>query len=305
MKKFTLTIALISFVATSVFSQQQDNIDRLESLENGNQIQNENQSEDKNANDAVEINLGKRTISIEESDNKTYISISKKETPQKNANRFRGHLGGIGFGFNGLLTDFWSTSLNAGDEYFDINSSKSFAWNFTCPGVNIGITKHFGFVSSVGFTLNSYRFNNNNSITKGSNGIVLHGGATGVIVPLYPLPGIVYKKSVFRTAYVNIPVMLELQIPANGSYNKTVNISGGVVGAVKLWSKTKVVWNDNGKRKAKDNSDFNLNLLRWGTTARIGYDNFQVYGTTYFTPMFQKGKGPELYPFEVGVAFTF
>jgi hypothetical protein len=32
---------------------------------------------------------------------------------------------------------------------------------------------------------------------------------------------------------------------------------------------------------------------------------FHVYGTAYFSPMFEKGFGPELYPFEVGIALTF
>jgi len=162
------------------------------------------------------------------------------------------------------------------------------------PGVDIGFTRRFGIVSGVGLTFNGYRFNGNNSITIGDN---------GVIVPVYPAQGIVYKKSKLNTGYVNIPVMLQVQIPTSGS-SRTVNISGGVVGAAKLWSKTKMVWNDGGRRKSKENSDFSLNVLRWGTTARVGYGNVQIYGTTYHTPMFKKDKGPELYPFEVGIVIT-
>jgi len=295
MRKLILTTAFISFVAASVFSQRQNDIEKLEELENhGMAI---HIKTDKNTNDAVEINLGKRIISIEESDNKTHISISKKETLQKNAKKFRGQLTGVGFGigYNNFMTDFWETSLKPGDEYLDINSSSK-AWSFMFPGVDIGFTRRFGIVSGVGLTFNGYRFNGNNNITRGENGI---------IVPVYPAQGIVYKKSKLNTGYVNIPVMLELQIPTGSSHKKTVNISGGVVGAAKLWSKTKIVWDDGGKRKSKENSDFSLNALRWGTTARVGYNTFHVYGTTYHTPMFKKGKGPELYPFEVGVAFIF
>jgi hypothetical protein len=57
----------------------------------------------------------------------------------------------------------------------------------------------------------------------------------------------------------------------------------------------------------KSDGDFSLNLLRYGATARIGYENFQVYGTYYMTPLFKSGKGPggvDLYPFEIGIAFT-
>ena len=162
------------------------------------------------------------------------------------------------------------------------------------PSFNIGFTQRFGIVSGVGLTFNGYRFNGNNSITRGEN---------GVIVPVYPAQGIVYKKSKLNTGYVNIPVMLQVQIPTSNN-RKMVNIGGGAVGAVKLWSKTKTVWNDGGKRKEKENNDFSLNVLRWGPTARVGYGNIQIYGTAYQTPMFQKGKGPELYPYEVGIVLN-
>ena len=62
---------------------------------------------------------------------------------------------------------------------------------------------------------------------------------------------------------------------------------------------------DGEKQKSKVRDDFSLNVLRWGATARIGYENLQIFGTTYFTPMFEKGKGPEFYPYEIGLAFTF
>jgi len=288
MKKFIFTLAFTFIIATSIFSQSQNAIDELEIIEN--------ESENKNVDYTSEINIGNRFITITEHENKTHISIDKKNSERGKTTKFRGHLGGFGIGFNGFLTDFWSSSLNPGEEYLDINTAKSLAWSFTLPGISIGITRHFGFVSSVGLTLNNYRFDNNNSITKDEH---------GTIIPLYPAPDIVYKKSKLHTGYATIPAVLEVQIPTTAGYRNTLNISGGIVGAVKLWSRTKVVWNDGSRHKDKENNDFSLNLLRFGTTARIGYNNFNIYGTTYLTPMFEKGKGPEIYPFEIGMALTF
>jgi hypothetical protein len=60
--------------------------------------------------------------------------------------------------------------------------------------------------------------------------------------------------------------------------------------------------------KIKSDGDFSLSMLRYGGTARLGYGNFQIYGTYYLTPLFKAGKSPagvELYPFEIGVAFAF
>ena len=96
--------------------------------------------------------------------------------------------------------------------------------------------------------------------------------------------------------------MLELQLPVTG--NSTINLGAGVIGAVKLGSHTKVVYYDDGKQKERTSDDFSLNVLRYGVTARAGYEMIQVYGTCYLSQLFENGKGPELYPFEVGIALT-
>ena len=84
----------------------------------------------------------------------------------------------------------------------------------------------------------------------------------------------------------------------------TINLGAGVIGAVKLGSHTKIVYNTDGKEKEKRRDDFSLNVLRYGVTGRVGYESVQIYGTCYLSPMFENGKGPELYPFEIGIAFT-
>ena len=51
-------------------------------------------------------------------------------------------------------------------------------------------------------------------------------------------------------------------------------------------------------------SDFNISPLRWGVTARVGYKWFGIYANYYMTSLFKPTMGPELYPFAVGIAFT-
>jgi hypothetical protein len=109
--------------------------------------------------------------------------------------------------------------------------------------------------------------------------------------------------SKLATIYLDLPFLLEIQIPVN--YNH-LNFAAGPIGAVKIGSHTKMVYQDGPKIKA--GGDFSLNMLRYGGTARVGYGNFQLYGTYYLTPLFQKGKGPsgyDLYPFEIGFAMAF
>jgi len=246
--------------------------------------------------DETRIKIGKKEFRVlENNDGVVVFKSSGKESHNKNCERFKGHLGGLELGLNSLLTDFWSTTLKPEDSYFNLNTAKSYTWNFSLPCVNIGFTRHFGIAATLGINFNKYRFDGNNSIVEDEN---------GVIGPFYPDEGITYSKSKLVTTYATLPVILETQIPLSNS-KRTINIGAGVIGAAKLGSHTKVVYYTGGKEKEKHKDDFSLNTFRWGATGRIGYEFFQIYGTCYFTSMFENGKGPELYPFEVGIAFTF
>jgi hypothetical protein len=173
-----------------------------------------------------------------------------------------------------------------------LHSGKSSNFNINFSQLSLGLTRHIGFVTGLGFNWNNYRFDGNNSILKGTNGIIEELD-----------PGVNLEKSKLATIFLTLPFMLEIQIPVN---NNHLNIAAGPIGAVKLGSHTKMVFQDG--RKEKANGDFSLNMLRYGATARVGYENLQLYGTYYMTPLFQTGKGPagnDLYPFEIGIAFTF
>ena len=246
--------------------------------------------------DETRIKIGKKEFTVVENNEGVVVFKStSKESHDKNCEKFKGHLGGFELGLNSLLTDFWSTSLEPEDNYFNLNTAKSYTWNFSLPCLSIGFTRHFGLAATLGINFNKYRFDGNNSITEDENGI---------IGPYYPEAGITYTKSKLVTTYATLPLILETQIPFANS-KRTINIGAGVIGAAKLGSHTKVTYYSGGKENEKHKDDFSLNTFRWGATGRIGYSFFQVYGTCYFTSMFENGKGPELYPFEVGIAFTF
>jgi hypothetical protein len=243
--------------------------------------------------DETVIRIGHRGVRIKDDDaaEENAEEYSEEHHQMLSRERFRGHLGGIEFGFNNYSPKKWKTSVDPVNPYYELNTSKSSNFNLVLPCVSLGFTRHFGLVSSIGISWNHYRFDAGNSITIDGDGI---------LQPYMPITDEV-KKSKLITTYAVLPVMLEAQLPVSG--NKTINIGAGVIGAIKLGSHTKVVYSNEGKYKEKD--DFNLNLLRWGTTARVGYEMFQVYGTYYLSPMFKHEKGPELYPFEIGIALTF
>jgi hypothetical protein len=227
------------------------------------------------------------TVYIQEDD-----KDKDKDKKHQNRNRFKGHWAGVEFGFNNFLTADHSFVMPSDIDYMTLYSSKSNSFNINFPQQSIGFTKHFGLVTGLGINWNNYRFDNNNNIQKGPLGVIEELAITDQL-----------EKSKLTTLYLTLPVIAELQLPVD---NHHINIGAGLIGAVKIGSHTKLVY-QNGD-KVKSNGDFSLNLLRYGPTARIGFENFQIYATYYMTPLFKTGKAPggyELHPFEIGLSFTF
>lgn len=235
----------------------------------------------------------KEEFEVKESFNK-WNDYQDEEERYKGGRHFRGHWAGIEFGFNNYL---YTSSMTLPDEigYMTLDASNSNCFNLNFSQVNIGFSRFAGIVSGIGLNWNAYRFDNPNSITADTDGTIEE------YIPDGPVP---VKKSKFSTVYLNVPLMLEVQIPAG--YSNRLNIAAGVIGGIKLKAWTKLVFEDG--EKIRNNGDYNLNLLRGGLTARIGYQNFIIYGSYYLTSWFQDLKGPNglnLEPFEIGIAFTF
>ncbi len=217
----------------------------------------------------------------------------EEQESYRGARNFRGHWAGMEAGFNNYL-HVESMILPEEISYMSLNTSRSNCFNLNFSQVNIGFSRHTGLVTGIGVNWNTYRFEGINSIKVGTDGNI-EAMITDNMVPV--------KKSKFNTLYLTAPLMFEVQIPAG--YNR-LNIAAGVIGGIKVNAWTKMVYEDGGKVRA--NGDYNLNLLRGGVTARIGYENFMIFGSYYLTPWFQNLKGPNGYnlePFEIGLAFTF
>jgi Outer membrane protein beta-barrel domain len=259
---------------------------------------------------AVKVRIGDRGVVILESleegkprvqfekyhkgDRDSFFEYYKEDKEDSRAHRrsqFKGHWASIEAGINNYLTSDNSLTLPESIDYMTLHSSKSLNFNFNFSQISLGFSRHVGIVTGLGVNWNNYRFDDNNNIQKGDGGVIEMLD-----------PGAALKKSKFSTVYLNLPMLLEIQIPAD--YH-TLNLAFGPVGAVKLYSNSVMVYEDGDK--VKSDSDFSLNLFRYGATARFGFENFHVYGTYYLTPLFKPGKSPDgvdLFPFEIGLAFT-
>jgi len=281
----------------------------------------ENQGTKNNKNEPTKVVIGRDALSVEESDSAVNVKIGNRgltilesvEGPKfslrkysndtdwdqedndreyRRRSRFRGHWAGIEFGFNNYGTSDRSIVLPEDINYMTLNSGKSSNFNINFAQLSLGLGRHIGFVTGLGLNWNNYRFDGNNNIIKGNNGVIEEFD-----------PGAALEKSKLATLFLTVPFMLELQVPVHHNH---LSLAAGPIGALKLSSHTKMVFKDGDK--IKSNGDFSLNMLRYGVTGRVGYGNFQLYGTYYMTPLFNTGKGPggvDLYPFEIGLALTF
>ena len=290
MKKTALILVTL-IITLSIFGQGEDStlVEMKKELETKND-------------DTTSIRFKRKTVKIIEENGETKIHVKKHKKDDwdwfwDDNDRFKGSWSGFSMGLTNLVDKNFSLSRDAAEEYLDLNTGKSWNMNlnFAQYSVNL-INNKFGLVTGVGLEFNYYRFDNENSIQENTT--------TGIIEERIFDPTWNIEKSKLTTTYATVPLLLEIH---SSSYNHSgVVFAAGAIGGLKLGSHTKVVYKNSGdKNKDKEKDDFNLSPFRYGVTARIGVGDWLLYGTYYFTPLFEKDKGPELYPISIGFALSF
>jgi len=237
-------------------------------------------------------------IIVNESGRNTYIEISSGRSKHQNSNydkRFRGHYTGLEIGFANYVTSDGSTYLPEESSFMNLEHSASHAFAFNFIQWSIGLQRrgNIGLVTGLGVEHSRYRFSGPYILSKDDDGNTSYITSDRNI-----------KSNRLATTYLNLPLLLEFQIPTN--HHHKLYFSGGAVGGWRLHSFTRVKYNDNdGPGKEKKTSDFNLQDWRYGVMVRMGYRAINLYGSYYLSSMFETDKGPELYPVSVGLSFSF
>jgi hypothetical protein len=79
-------------------------------------------------------------------------------------------------------------------------------------------------------------------------------------------------------------------------------ISAGITGAKRLESHTKIKYRKDGKReKLKSPGDYSMYDYKVSGTVRMGYRWINLFASYDFAPLFENRRGPELYPYSVGI----
>ena len=324
MKRITLiTAALLTVITINAQTSMEEKLQDLEynkNNENSNPDTLKTQSiglkvntfpeEEKEASvDTTKIRFGKRKIVIIEKDGTTSIEIPDKGDRQydnqdgttfkyKRRRGFNGHWSGFEWGFNGFLDGSNSINMKDPNRYLELKQGRSWNFNLNFAQYSLGLgSNKVGLVTGLGFEFNNYHFRNRNTI-KIENGSV---------VPDYSYsddPNILVTKSRLSTTYLTAPLLLEFQVPVSSSDRHRIYFSAGVIGGVKIGSHTKVEYESKHSRDIKNKDDYNLSPFRYGLTARLGFRGLKFFATYYPSQLFESGKGPEIYPFTLGLTLA-
>jgi len=242
--------------------------------------------------DTVKVRVGHKALVIADGKHGSDIKLNTLDDHEFESwtgrpSRFKGHWAAVEMGVNSFANVNYKGYTP--DYFMDLNQNKSFEVGINILRYSIGLQKdkrNVGLVTGLGLTFNDYRFSNPYTIE------IVDGKVRSKLIE-----GAELSKTKLSTTYLTVPLMLEFQIPVSGN-NKKLYFSGGVIGGLKVGSHTKVKIDGS---KSKDRGDFNINPFRYGATARFGYKGINLFGTYYFSTFFKDSRGPEMYPFTIGI----
>lgn len=203
---------------------------------------------------------------------------------------FSGHWAGIDVGFNTFLNADY-TGYESEFMKNDILRSNSFYLNLIQQSIGLQRNRNnFGLVTGLGVQLQDYRLDDNTTIDK---------TADEVIVPK-EFNYSENQKSKLYVYSVTLPVLAEIQIPVN-NYRNRLYFSSGMYISYRVGSYTTIKYRAEEKQKLKVTDNYSLNDFKYGIMARTGYRWINLFATWELTPFFEEDKGPVLTPFTFGI----
>lgn len=201
------------------------------------------------------------------------------------------HWRGFSMGVNGYMTSPGDINIPKKYNYMDLNYGKSYNFQLNLSEIQIKLAKdNVKLITGVGFDIHSYDLSHRSVLNSDSSYTSAYMDSTSRTI----------SKNRFRTAFIQVPLLVEFN--TSNSPDKTFHIAFGVIGQYLLGGRTKQLiedHNDNYKKIRKDN--YNLSPFAVKAHVDFGYSAWTFFGEYSLTTLFQPGKGPELYPFTVGL----
>ena len=192
-----------------------------------------------------------------------------------------------------------STSLDPKDSFLDLNYSKSVVVNLNPFEKYIPLKgDRFGILTGLGFQFNSYDLKTNNRLITTPSTDSTKSQLSSFRDSLNMAS---VSKNKFKATYLTVPILFEYNDAKLA--RKGFHFSAGMVFGYRIGSKNKMKYTtpSGNNKKDKYRDDFNLNPFSMALTTRFGVGWVNLFATYNLSPLFEKDKGPELYPFTVGI----
>lgn len=233
--------------------------------------------------------------------------------------RFNGHWGGVELGINGYVTPDFNTNWAAEYDYLNLRYEKSIALNLNIYEQNIALNKNktIGLVTGIGMAWNNYSFSNKTQLSADSS-----------YIKGYMMEGVSVRKTKLTAMYLTVPLFIEFQTGQSNAMHRFHFGIGGIMSA-RLSTHTKVYYNDanqqfqlrdprtgsllpdvymtpnaSSRNIVKNFNSFHLAPFRFDAGVRLGYGVINLFFNYSLNTMFQKDRGPELYPWTAGITLV-
>lgn len=220
-------------------------------------------------------------------------SEPEEEPEPKKSRKSEAHWAGIDFGFSLLMDENRENSFE-NYPYWKNDAAKSQVWNlnFLEHKFNFG-QPYVGLTTGLGLSFTSVAFNNNFLIQANQDSVYAVMDTVNT-----------YSKNKLKASYLTVPLLLEFNTSADE--DKSFYLAAGVVGGVRMTSKTKRQGEFDGKEfKEKVKGPYNLNPFKLDAAVRFGYSNWGVFANYSLLPLFDQGKTVDLYPLTFGLSVNF
>jgi hypothetical protein len=241
--------------------------------------------------DSTVYNWNKKKIIIIDKDEDSYNANTNIDYNEDFFSAYR-HWAGFSFGVNGFLDPGFNTEFAAPNDYMNLNYAKSFNYQFNLFESHIKLIQHkLVLVTGFGFDYHSYELENKVRLNADADYTNAFVDSSDIYT---------YKKNRLRNTYIQVPLLLEFN-----SSNKTAkcfHMAAGVIGQYQILSRTRqLLENEAYEYDIQRKDSYNSNPFMLKAHVNLGYHRWTFYGEYSLTPFFQKNKGPELFPFALGL----
>ncbi|KAB1063190.1 outer membrane beta-barrel protein [Salibacter halophilus] len=202
---------------------------------------------------------------------------------------------GIEFGFTwaSYTENELNTDVPDAIKGFEIDPATSINWSINPFEMDVRIFKEYvKFSTGLGYTVKNFTLKNNYFVTKQNDSVMA-----------FEQQNQDYAKNRFRTGYLTVPLMLHFN--TNEDPAKAFRLGVGVLGGMRLFQTYRVKYFDDGQKvKTNYNRNWNTNQFTADLRGLIGYGPVNLFATYSAVPLFESGKGPEMYPITFGISFV-